>query len=414
MNLQDAKINSLCSLKGFNELADILKIIARSKNLSFMTNDFNKGLKALLYSMMYKELCEILDLAFNNQKSIEENLLIQIIICIPAYLQKRIICSIIINEIMLQPFFFSKLIDSLMQDDQVSTAVAFFFLINFTTNAFLPDTKLFCEKVCSRKEYLMSFYEQFRKQYLKNMETIIMQDNNSEDNSVTSTIQKSSSVTSFPLVGTASQQDEDITENSLSEFDISKFIDNLEINFTQSQEGLNNNLEDKNKIYTYMDEQESSSVIDYDDIKTIITKYTKTSYVNKKNIKLENNLCNGLIQEFTKRTFDYLEYETYTAEVLNTENKIKEGFVNDLVMKILTSYNQDIERIMGFLLKIKSRITNLLCEIILEHFNKMKNFFVVYSLVRLFYQIGFHPKFFNLSKDLYLSIIEYIMENEIA
>ena len=392
------EINKLCSLKGYTELVEILKMMTKSKNLNFMQNDYQQGLKALLHSNMYVDLYEILELSFIFKKHIDENILISIIVALPSNLQKKLICSLLINNIQLQPFFYGKLINNLLIDDQVKTAITIFYLLNFNNNdSFLPNTSLLVEKSCLNNQNYEFFISQFKENYLNKKEYQPIK----EIAEVEAEDKKDF------------QEEESISDYSMSQFDIEKFVDNLEINFSKSYiEEESQTTQFDNSVFE--DDKES---VDFDEIKTIITKYTKVNNTlsnidSSKNKKLETLICNSLIFEFANRIYDNRNYEDIAILIINSNNLIKDTVLSQFIINHCLSMKTNITKVFDFLLLINNSLTLAILQNLLEEYNKIKNYYFIFKLSKFLIKNEFEINKLDLSYSLYESSIEYIIENE--
>jgi hypothetical protein len=161
-------IYQLCMLKGFDELTELLKLMANSRSLSFLNKEFRDGITCLRDAKMLYELYEILELNFKSHKTIDENFLISSILLFSYEYQERLIILILEKNIKFQSFFYSKLIDSLVKENQILSAANIFFLFNFNySDNQYPDMNLFIEKLISNNLF-PKFYAKFRELYLLN------------------------------------------------------------------------------------------------------------------------------------------------------------------------------------------------------------------------------------------------------
>lgn len=161
-------IYQLCMLKGFDELTEILKLMANSRSLSFLSKEFKDGITCLRDAKMLYELYEVLEINFKSHKSMDENFLISSILLFSYEYQERLIILILEKNIKFQPFFYSKLIDALVKEDQILSAANIFFLFNFNFSENLfPNMNLLIEKLISNNLF-SRFYAKFRDTYLLN------------------------------------------------------------------------------------------------------------------------------------------------------------------------------------------------------------------------------------------------------
>mmetsp|Transcript_17563 Transcript_17563/g.18211 ORF Transcript_17563/g.18211 Transcript_17563/m.18211 type:complete len:215 (+) Transcript_17563:45-689(+) len=166
--IESSVITTLCQLKGFEELISLLKVMARSRGLSFLRKEFTQGIKCLRDAMMLSELYEILEIHFKANKSIEENFLISAIKLFKPESQQKLIVLIIEKKIPLESSFYTKLIDVLVSDNQINSAMVFFFMFDYNFEGYnFPNVNLLIDKVIYN-DLLKRFFDLYQTQYILN------------------------------------------------------------------------------------------------------------------------------------------------------------------------------------------------------------------------------------------------------
>lgn len=169
-------ITELCNLKGFDELTSLLLILAKNNSLSFFNNEYINGIICLKEAKKLYELFIVLETHFNNKKNMDEKLLISLLLLFPFESQKKLIYLILKNKINLTSFFYCEFIDMLVKYDQVYSAMFFFFIFDYNyVESQMVNMPLFIEKLI-KYNLLESFYTNYNQKYLLNQKVYNIED----------------------------------------------------------------------------------------------------------------------------------------------------------------------------------------------------------------------------------------------
>lgn len=278
-------ICKLCKLKGYSELVEILKLIASTPNLVFLKREYKKGVKVLMNAMRFLDVYEILEIGFRNGKKTEENFVISILIALPTILQAKLVSSIVNYKVCFEPFFFSKLIDSLVIDGQIISAINIFFVFSFNQTAFLPDINQFIERLFAQDHpYLLTFFRLFNTKYLSNCNIYEVD----LDASATSVVPSS-------YISDELDSESDIDDLS---FNIDQYLSQFDIN----AESIIDTSAYCGQTQLEQDFDASFLTCDVELMRTQTNKiYSEIDQDFIKNLKLEAEISNKLISEFTKK-----------------------------------------------------------------------------------------------------------------
>lgn len=278
-------ICKLCKLKGYSELVEILKLIAATPSLMFLKREYKKGVKVLMNALRFMDVYEILETSFRNGKKTEENFVISILIALPSILQAKLVSSIVINKVSFEPFFYSKLIDSLVIDGQLMNAVNVFFVFNFGQTSFLPDMNQFIERLFANDHpYLLVFYRLFSTKYFSNNSVF----EEEPDTSINSLLNLTNTENGIE----PESEDKDLV------FNVDQYLSQFD-NYT---EGLIESSSYYNHTHSENNLDESVLTCDAEIMQTQTNKiFTDIDFNLIKNLKLEAEVCNKLILEFTKK-----------------------------------------------------------------------------------------------------------------
>ena len=283
---ENTVISKLSKMQCYPEIIKILLLLSQNKALKFLNNEFLVGIIALRDAHLHSDLFEIIINSIKIKKEINEEFLLSIISIYSTSKQEKIVFSLWKDRNLYSPGFFTKLVDILVQEDQILQAMNYFFHFDFNLNCYnFPNLQLFIDKIID-KGYINDFFKLFRENYLEN---------NLEykgDIDVVKVPQKKIHEESSSLIKSS-------CESYFS-------YDNPSNNFTYSESLKTEEEEEQSELESLLEtftNQIQLSLSQYNENETNLDKVTENKSSSKfhKNLILEQQISEALLTQLSKR-----------------------------------------------------------------------------------------------------------------
>lgn len=398
-----------------NLLITALFKISISNLNHFSKQRFEKGINILLLKKEYQSVNKILkELIMNthyNNYSINNifssDIIVACILNFPYSLKKELVLYIIKYKSIIAelPYFFSHIVNCLIEDNQIEFGIETFFLIPLSSEAYFPKEKQFVEKICLKKENLIVFVRLIIDVFIKNeykpeekpVEYQVIEEK--EDEYVIFNSQKTD----------LTKNDEFHEENSY--YIIDQFISKYDEEYFNLSKAENN---------------ENEALLDIslkDDIKTVISEYYRSEHTLRMNISLNlkykifTTYINPLLINLVRTNYNDNTIESVGMELISVSFEygmnLKENIVNDFIIKIIIDCKEDYKRIEIILNRMKKCLNYLLIEQIFEYFYKIGNLYMINVLIKLFfYDFLIDIRCINLSEGCLNYIVNNLIQTE--